>query len=139
MERTNMKRVLMGGLLAGLVINVSEFVLNTFVVGDPMAAQMTKLGLPMIGVSQIAIFILFGFGEGLILAWLYAAVRPRLGPGSATATKIGILVWFLATLSGGVSMAITGLMPVSMMMVIIAWGLVELIVAANAGAYFYRE
>jgi hypothetical protein len=30
-------------------------------------------------------------------------------------------------------------MPVSMMMVIIAWGLVELIVAANAGAYFYRE
>lgn len=134
-----MKRVLMGGLLAGLVINASEFVLNTFVVGAPMAAQMTKLGLPMIGGSQIAILILFGFGEGLILAWLYAAVRPRLGPGSVTATKIGILVWFLATLYGGVGMTIMGLFPSDMMMIIIAWGLVELVIAANAGAYFYRE
>jgi hypothetical protein len=139
MERTNMKRVLLGGFLAGLVINVSEFVLNTFVVGADMAAQMTKFGLPPIGPSQIAIFILFGFVEGFILAWLYAAVRPRLGQGSVTATKIGILVWFLATLYGGVSIAITGLMPANMMMVTVAWGFVELIVAANAGAYFYRE
>ena len=134
-----MKRVLLGGLLAGLIINASEFVLNMFVVGPQMAAQLVKLGLPLVSVNAVGIFILFGFLEGIIIVWLYAAVRPRLGPGPATASKVGVIVWFFATLYGGVGMVIMELFPASMMMTSIAWGLVELIIAANAGAYFYRE
>lgn len=139
MERINMKRVLSGGLLAGLVINVSEFVLNTYVVGADMAAQLVKLGLPLVSVGAVGIFVLFGFLEGIIIVWLYAAVRPRLGPGPGTAAKVGVVVWFFATLYGGVGMTIMGLFPANMMIVAITWGLVELIIAANAGAYFYRE
>ncbi len=40
MGRINMGRVIVGGLLAGLIVNISEFVLNTMVIGLDMEAAM---------------------------------------------------------------------------------------------------
>jgi hypothetical protein len=139
MNSINTRRVLMGGLLAGLIINICEFVLNTMVLGADMTAGMAKLGLPMIGNQAIAVFVTFGFLEGIIMVWLYAAIRPRLGPGPGTATRVAAIVWFFASLVGGVGMIMMGLFPSRMLAIGMAWGLVELIVASNAGAYFYRE
>jgi hypothetical protein len=48
-------------------------------------------------------------------------------------------VWFLAYLYGTVGMAVMGMFPVRLMAIGLAWGLVELLVASVAGAYFYKE
>ena len=139
MSPMNFSKLLVPGLVAGLVINVSEFCLNTFVVGKDMMAATAKLGLPPIGGSAVIVFVLFGFALGLILAWLYAAARPRLGPGPRTATAVGFVLWFLAYLYGSVGFVMMGIFPMPMMVTAAVWGLVEVIVAANVAGYLYKE
>ncbi len=139
MPGINSTRVLLGGLVAGLVLNVSEFVLNTKVVGTDMAAAMAHMNLPMVAGQQIAVFTVLCFVVGVVAVWLYAAIRPRFGPGPKTAFIAGIAVWLLADLYGGISMAVMGFFPMQLMAITLTWGLVEVLVAVQVGAYLYKE
>ena len=139
MSKIKLSSLIVPALVAGLIINVSEFILNMAVVGKDMMAVQQKLGLPMIGGSAMATFVLFGFALGFILAWLYAAVRPRLGPGARTATIVGFVLWFLGYFYGNVGMAMMGIFPARMMMTTALWGLVEVLIAANVAGYLYKE
>ncbi len=139
MGRINMGRVLVGGLAAGLVINVGEFVLNTKVVAADMEAYMAKLGLAMPGGSSIAWFVLFGFGLGLVATWLYAAMRPRFGPGPKTALCAGLVVWVLAALYPSLFFLVLGMMPAGSIVIGIVWELVEIPLATLVGGWVYTE
>ena len=81
MRGINTARVVVGGLVAGLVINVSEFILNMVVMGADMNAAMTRLNLPPVGGQAITVFVVLGFALGIGTIWLYAAIRPRYGAG----------------------------------------------------------
>ena len=61
MGRVNWVRVMVGGLLAGLIVNCSEFVLNTFVIADDMEAAMKAMNLPAMDSSEIPAFVGLGF------------------------------------------------------------------------------
>jgi hypothetical protein len=140
MGRINMSRVVLGGLLAGLVITISEALLNMVVLSGQMAEAMKALNLPPdIGVGAIAVFVLVGFVLGIVMVWMYAAMRPRLGPGPQTATIVALITWFLAYLYSSIGMAAMHIFPTGMITIGVVWGLVELIVAANLGARFYSE
>ena len=78
MGHINFGRVVLGGLLAGLVINISEFLLNGVVLAEDMNAVMAAMNKPPMTGSMIGLFLLLGFGLGVVLVWLYAAIRPRL-------------------------------------------------------------
>ena len=91
MDRINWNRVLLGGLLAGLIINASEFVLNGVVLQSDWNAAMKALNKPGdVTGGQIAGFNLWGFATGIIAVWLYAAIRPRYGAGPKTAAIAGV-------------------------------------------------
>jgi len=135
----NTGRVVVGGLIAGLVLNVSEFILNTVVLGTSMTAAMAKMNLPPVGGAGMVAFVVLGFALGIVAIWLYAAIRPRFGPGPKTALCAGATVWFFAYLYGGLGMVVMGMFPLGTMAVGLLWGLAEILVASVAGAYFYRE
>jgi hypothetical protein len=135
----NIRGVVVGGLLAGLIINISEYILNEPVLGTRMAAAMTAHNLPPIGGSAIAVFVILGFVLGLLLVWLYAAIRPRFGPGPTTAAIAGVLAWFLAYFWTLVSLGVLGLFPWGLLSIALVWGLVELVAAALAGGRLYTE
>lgn len=139
MGKINLGRVILGGLLAGLVINISEFVLNTVVIGAQMNEVLSARNLPPVGNSAIATFILFGFLLGIVTIWLYAAIRPRYGAGPRSAIMAGLIVFFLAYLYSNAGLAVLGFLPVNMLLIILAWGLVEILIAAVAGAWLYQE
>ena len=139
MASINLRGVVVGGLVAGLVINVSEYILNEPVLGADMAAAMTAHNLPPIGGSAIAVFVALGFVLGLALVWLYAAIRPRFGPGPKTAAIAGASVWLLAYFWGGVGYYVLGLFSERLVIIGLAWGLVELVVAGIAGGRLYSE
>jgi len=139
MGRINMGRVIVGGLLAGLIVNISEFVLNTYVIGAEMEASMKALNLPPIGGSQIMWFVIFSFVLGIALVWLYAAIRPRFGPGVTTAVCAALVVWTLAYLYPTLFMLVIGLFPQGPMLISLVWGLVEVVIAGVAGAWAYTE
>jgi hypothetical protein len=139
MGRINVGRVIVGGLLAGLIVNVSEFVLNTVVIGADMEAAMKALNAPPIGGGQIMWFVILGFVMSIALVWLYAAIRPRFGPGVTTAVYAALLVWVLAYAYPTAFMLVMKLFPQGLMMISLVWGLVEVVVAGIAGAWAYKE
>ncbi len=139
MANINTGGVVVGGLVAGLVINVSEYILNEPVLGAQIAEALTAHNLPPIGGSAIALFLTYGFAIGLVLVWLYAAMRPRFGPGPKTAVIAGVAVWFLAYVTSMLNIGAMGLLPAQLLVIGLIWGLVELVLAALVGAWFYSE
>ena len=103
--------------MAGLVINISETILNVPVMGTQMEAALAERNLPAIGGGAIGVFVIGSFVIGIVLAWLYAAIRPRLGPGPRTAVAAGVLVWFLAYLWPQLGLGLMGFMPAKLLMV----------------------
>ena len=72
MGQINLGRVVIGGLLAGLIINVGEFILNGLLLEAQMNAAMAALNKPPINPNMIMWFVVFGFGLGCMLVWTYA-------------------------------------------------------------------
>ncbi len=139
MARIDMGRVVLGGLLAGLVINISESVLNLLVLGAQTEEIAANLGLEPVGSGGIGIYVLFGFIIGTATVWLYAAIRPRFGPGPGTALTTGAVVWVLAHLFRLVDFTVFAGFPAGFVTVALVWTLVETMVAALAGGWLYRE
>ena len=139
MSRINLGRVLIGGLLAGLLINLSEFILNGVVFAEEMNAAMAALNKPPIADSMIALFVILGFGLGFMLVWVYAAIRPRFGAGVQTAICASLAVWGLAYLYPNLFMIIMNIFPTRLIVIATAWGLAEVLIAGVAGAWLYSE
>ncbi len=139
MSRINMARVLLGGLAAGLLINIGEYLLHDVVLAEEIRATMAGFNLPAPGGGAIAVFVFLGFGVGLTAVWLYAAIRPRYGAGPKVALCAGSAVWFLAYAYPGVAFAALGFFPVGDTVFVLIWQLVEVSLGTLAGAWVYQE
>lgn len=139
MSRINITRVFTGGLLAGVVLNIGEFVVNEIFLGDQWVAAMEARNLQQPGGGAVALYVIWSFVLGIALVWLYAAIRPRFGPGPKTAVIAGLVVWFLIWFMGFGSTLINDMFPGSLVLIAVVWGLVETIAAGLAGGWLYRE
>jgi hypothetical protein len=139
MGSINEKRVVLGGLLAGVIINVIQGVQGYITMADWQVAMQSK-GLPVAADPlTMALYLALGFLIGIVAVWLYAAVRPRLGPGPATAIKVAIAVWLLWYLPATAGYASFGIFPARLLVVTAIGGLINIVVATLAGAWLYRE
>jgi hypothetical protein len=139
MGHVNATRLLVAGLAAGFVINVGEFLLNVVVLGQQMETMMARLNLAPPQGAAIAVFFILGFLLGIAMVWLYAAIRPRYGAGPRTALIAGTAVWVLAYVYSSIGMTVMGIFPGNMMLLALAWGLVEMLIASVVGGALYRE
>ncbi len=140
MSTINTSRVLLGGLAAGLIINISEFVLNAIVLDAQWKAAMAALGRPPIeSPAVIAGFNLIGFVTGIAMVWLYAAIRPRYGAGQKTALIAAVAIWVIYTGLSSAGIMLMDLFPMSLLCTGLVWGLGELLVAGVVGAALYKE
>jgi hypothetical protein len=130
--------VLTSGLVAGLVINASAIFMVP-VVGHQMDEALKARNLPPMGGGAMAYFGVMSLLLGAVLLWLYAAIRPRFGPGPKTAALVSILVWLLAYFFANASNVVFGFMPTQLTVIGTIWGLVELVVAGEVGARLYTE
>jgi hypothetical protein len=140
MGKINWGRVVAGGLLAGVVLNVIDWLVYGVWLHPDLAAAMQALGKqPAAMDSAVPIFVLVDFLCGIGLLWVYAAIRPRFGAGPKTAVIAGLAVWFFMGLLRTLGDAPMGLMPQRVMMVGALVSLVVLPVGAAVGAYVYKE
>lgn len=135
----NVKRLLLGGLLAGLLLNIGEYVLFEFVLAEQWSAFMAESGMGEFGSGQLTSFVIITFLFGIASIWIYAAIRPRFGPGPKTAVIAGLTMWAVAWLLIGASFLTAGLYSTGLTVTTIVWGLFEVPIAAVAGAWLYRE
>ena len=140
MAHTNRGRVVLGGLLAGVVINVVEYVTNGVILKDSWGQAMAALGRPAnISAGAIVMFNIWGFLLGIAAVWLYAAIRPRYGAGVTTAIRAGVAAWALAVLLANLSNYSLGLFPTGLLVTTSIVALFEIAVATVAGAWLYKE
>ena len=140
MRSINWGRVILGGLVAGVIINISEGLLNAKVLKDDWAAVMKTMGKTMEeGGSAMAVWLILGFAMGIAGVWLYAAIRPRFGAGAGTAVRAGLAFWFFVDVFSVVAQANMGLFASRMLVTIAIWTLVQNVVAIVVGAWLYKE
>ena len=141
MSGINTGKVIVGGLLAGLVFNVIDFISNTFILAADFQANFTRLGLDAAAMETpgvITAFIIIDFLFGFLAVYTYAAIRPRFGAGAKTAVLAAILltlpialVMMIFTLSNVITMALY--------VKLLLLATLNNILGTVAGAWLYKE
>ena len=140
MSSINVGRVILGGLVTGLILNVGEFVLNGIILAKDMQEFFRRCGFPPDpGPSFMVIAISITFVLGIVIVLGYAAIRPRFGAGPKTAIIAALFAWFGVYLYQNTIALGLGIVPLRLVGIALAWGLVEYILATLAGAALYKE
>lgn len=140
----NTKKVVIGGLAAGVAMNVIDWLSNGVILKDRMAADANafKPGLgdmmAQMGGGQVAGYVIMDFVIGMLLVWTYAAMRPRFGPGPRTASYVALVFWTFGLI---VTMGymVMGIMSSGLWWTFAFIYLVALMVSSMVGAAVYTE
>lgn len=140
MGKINTGRVIVGGLVAGLVFNVIDFVMQLLMKAD-FEANSTRLGLdPAVAAAPAAIatWVVIDFLVGILVVFIYAAIRPRFGPGPRTAVIAGLIpyIWVSLIIYGFTT---GGLFTTALFWKVSALQLVGVLAGSIAGAAVYKE
>ena len=140
MGKINWGRVILGGLLAGVVLIVVDWLTYGVWLKPDLDAAMSAMGRPAGAmVKAVPIFVLVDFLYGIGLLWLYAAIRPRYGAGPKTAVIAGLALWVYIGLLHAIAEAPMAMMPQRVMTIGTIVALIALPVAGAAGAAIYKE
>jgi len=140
MGQLNWKRLILGGLLAGLIIDASEALVNGVIFAGNWDSVMANLNRPTtFSMKQMVALNLWGFITGITMMWFYASIRPRYGAGPKTAVIAGVGVWLMAYALGGAFPVIVHMFPRRLSAITMLLALVEAVIAALVGAMIYQE
>src|ERR1017187_2830781 len=98
MGKINIARVLLGGIIAGLVVDGLGYLVDGIWLAPRWADGMLALGKSDFSPTQWIWFNVLGLVSGMVVIWIYAAIRPRLGAGAKTAVCAGVAVWVVGSL-----------------------------------------
>ncbi len=139
MSKINVGRVVLGGLVAGVVANALDFVINAYLMKEEGADMAQRLNLSEATLqSSVMAWVVVDFIWGLLLVFAYAAFRPRFGPGPKTAALSGFTLWFAVCIMFGGLMSM-GIFTLPGFIKYSALTLVSALSASLAGAAIYRE
>jgi hypothetical protein len=139
MNKINLTRVILGGLVAGFVLNFGEFLLNEVIFVKQMEEVARQHNVVRPGALFISVAVALTFLLGMMIMLIYALVRQRLGAGPKTAIIAGLIVWFCVYFYSGILNGVLFGIPVILIVSGVVWGLAEYIIAALAGAALYKE
>jgi len=138
----NTGKVVTGGFAAGVVLNVLDFLTNTFITAESFKADLDALNPALMAKMEapntIVAFVVLDLVLGLILVWSYAAIRPRFGAGVSTAITAGVLVWAISTVTWFFTV-VMGLFSLAFFAKGAVLMLVSMLVAAYVGGMLYKE
>ena len=140
MGKMNAGKVLLGGLVAGVIINIGEWLTHGVFLKSAWQ-ELMKAGLtgPEPSGSLMGLCFLSRFVIGLLIVWLYAAARPRLGGNVKSALLIAfvgsLLVWGPMSLD----MGLFSPLPDKIAVAIFVGGMISGIVGSFVGAWLYTE
>ena len=139
MNGINTKLVILGGLIAGVVINIGEFILNGVILMEDWEKWAASMNQDAMDPDKMVWYVLMSFVLGIIMVWMHAAIRPRFGANVKTAIIAGLYVWFAVWVIGFGSSVIEGMVPTNIFVISIIWGVFEAPLATVAGTYMYKE
>ena len=138
MGKINWGRVFLCGLVAGVVWGAVATPVLLVIGQDFLAAIPIGNFFSPLRPGLVAFFGLLWFVMGVWMMWLYAAIRPRYGPGPKTAAIAGFATAIFGILADVVWVSF-GFIPPAVVVAPVAAAVPILIVAAMAGAWLYKE
>lgn len=141
MHKLNPRRIILGGLAAGLVMNVIDALTNGLWLAERWKLEADALD-PLL-MQKMAKWSTIGwvtvdFLTGIVLVWLYAVIRTPLGPGRQTALTAGFVVWLIGH-AVYFSYAFMGLFSPALIAASSIGGLVGALAGAFVGGWLYRD
>jgi len=142
MGRINWGRVVLCGLVTGgvwMALTAPVFLL-AFRESEYVQAMHAARAAARPRFDPLLLAAPLNFTAGIWIMWLYAAIRPRYGPGPKTAAVAGLAGW-LAVAIIEAELAVLHLLPISLggLSVPLGVALPAMIAAAVVGAWQYRE
>lgn len=139
-SKVNVGKLMAGSVLAGIVINISDYVSNNFILAADWehVARIRNVDMAdLSSTSATVIYVVVNLLLGFLAVWTYAAIRPRLGRGPGTAIIAGFMVF-----------AAQGLLMATYAIAYFSWDvfiragllmLVTMLAGSLAGAWVYAE
>ncbi len=138
MGKINWGRVFLGGLLFGVVCGVLLF-FDVLLLGSEFMRAVEATGqFPGTRVGQLGMCVAASIFSGVWTLWLYAAIRPRYGPGPKTAVIAGFAT-ALFSVGADTVWGSLGFVRPGALVPIVAVAVPIIIVASVLGAWAYKE
>ena len=141
MYKINWLRVLVGGLVASIILFVTDGFLHERLALGLWQAVYADLGVaePKHNAYALIYFAIFELGRGFISIYLYALMRSCCGAGPKTAALAGIVAWIAFSVTGPAQFIPLGFYSHALWIKVGAFQFITSIVAAVAGASLYRD
>jgi hypothetical protein len=138
----NTSKVVIGGLAAGVVGNIIGFLGFGMLLGPRFEAEAVAVAPALAGRgasgAAIATNVIAQFVIGLLITWLYAAMRPRFGPGMTTAALAALVVWICGLLFH-IDWLLVGMMSLATYLMASTVALISTLAVAAVGGKLYSE
>ena len=138
----NTGKVVVGGLVAGLIMNATGFLIQGMMLGPRMMGEMVAAAPTLADKGEnamtMAARVISSFVIGIMLVWMYAAMRPRFGPGPKTAMISAFIVWLFGFLFY-IDWLFLGMMTAATYAMMSAAMIVSLAIASWVGCMLYKE
>ena len=141
-EQIRIGRLLLAALVVGLILNIGEGALHGAILAAATEAAYAVLNRSVAAdPMNLLALVALTFAQGALMAWLYAALRPRLGSRWKAAAFVGLAGWLLCSVYAAVylSSGFPGIFPWDLVWTPVAWQLFEYPLATLAGAAAYGE
>lgn len=140
MGKINPGRVILGGIVAGLVADLISYLVDGVMLKSRWLAANHFLHMGAFTSTQIIAFNLLGLIAGVITIWFYAAAKPRLGSRYRTALNVALAVWMIAyVIPNAALMYVTHLYPHHLVVYTTLGALVEVFIGTMVGASLYKD
>jgi len=139
MEKINWRRVVLGGMLAGMVLALLDTIFLAIFRHPGLRTPIQGIN-PATNGMVTALFNMFAFiFLGILMIWSYAAIRPCFGPGPKTAVIAGFAVFLVAVsqllLRVAMYDTVSDLPPGPMLPMLY---LLTIVAGTQAGAWVYK-
>ena len=141
MYKINWVRVLVGGLVASIILFLTDGFLHERLALGLWQAVYADLGVaePKHNAYALVYFAIFELGRGFISIYLYVLMRSCCGAGPKTAALAGIVAWIAFSVSGPAQFIPLGFYSHALWIKVGAFQFITSILAAIAGAFLYRD
>ena len=142
MKYLNLTRLILGGVLSGVVLYIFEGVTNTLILGDQWKSWDLIAGqvfaMPPMGVSLVY-WAVQALVAGLAGTFIYAAIRAWVGVDLRAAYMSGLIVWAVGWLGMAMDQKAMGLEPPILVYGNLLAALLGLLAGQMAASFVYRD
>ena len=141
MSKINWVRLIIGGVIATLILFLTDGVFHEQVVSADWKAVHDNLGIPEGKHSALGVlyFLVFELGRGLVAMFLYVMMRSHFKPGPKTAALAGVVAWIAFSVTGPAQFIPLGFYSNALWIKVAAFQLVTSILAAIVAAAVYKD